>query len=671
MASVGTLIIDIATDTAKVVTGINDTKQELGKLRTATNNINKQMEKSIIGVRKAWLQAAAAVVAVKGAWDVAEMSAKAEQQKVAFSNLAASYGQDSDMLINKLRDISDQTIDTATMINRAGTAMMMGIAPDEIVKLMEIARATARMTGQDVSAAFSDISLAVGRQSKMILDNLGIIVSVEKANQDYAAQLGKTSKELSDAERKQAFMNATIKGGSELMETLGEQSGTTTDKMEQFAALCNDIKIVLGGAVINATLKATATFQWLAAGVLEVLAGFKKLQVWSGKLSDWTGATKGEAAKRMNELALLQEEAMNLVAKAAENWNTKSQELTAEQLANLQKIRDRQQADADAFEAQQQVTAEAEKKRQEDKKNLQKLQIIAEQELTQELARRSEVLDEILDKRRELVDTINDAVIAESAGGQQLQTDEVLGGLGAGAAEFGNIMAVAEGEDPYSEQIRRTEETYEALSELNNNYWDTTVSAEENFRRRRESLDAISNRKQIAIEKLANRQKLFVAQNTFGAMASVAQAYYAASDQQSRLALQAYKAFAIAEATVSTIRSVMAAIAWGTEMGSPYLGAALGAAAAAVGAANIAAIASMQVGSNGAAASAGAATSTGSVASSSASSTPIGTETSQQETVQPRDVRVTFNIYGDVVDHDEFARKVIPSIQKAYDDGVR
>ena len=67
--------------------------------------------------------------------------------------------------------------------------MMLGIAPEKISKLMEIARATARMTGQEVSTAFDNIAMAVGRQSKMILDNLGIIVSVESANRTYAVQL--------------------------------------------------------------------------------------------------------------------------------------------------------------------------------------------------------------------------------------------------------------------------------------------------------------------------------------------------------------------------------------------------------------------------------------------------------------------------------------------------
>ena len=58
----------------------------------------------------------------------------------------------------------------------------------------------------------------------MILDNLGIIVKVGDANKRYASILGKTSNELTDAEKKMAFLNATIEAGEDLMGRLGKQT---------------------------------------------------------------------------------------------------------------------------------------------------------------------------------------------------------------------------------------------------------------------------------------------------------------------------------------------------------------------------------------------------------------------------------------------------------------
>jgi len=192
-------------------------------------------------ISSAWVKAAGSVYAAMQAWDMLKMGAKAQQQAQAFANMAASYGANSDLIISKLRQVSAGTIDTMTMIEKAGTAMMMGIRPEELVKLMEIARATAKLTGQTVTKAFEDISLAVGRQSRMILDNLGIIVKQGEANEKYAKFLGKTASKLTDAEKKQAFMNATIEAGAELMDRIGAKTRSAAEIFQSFEAVVKHV----------------------------------------------------------------------------------------------------------------------------------------------------------------------------------------------------------------------------------------------------------------------------------------------------------------------------------------------------------------------------------------------------------------------------------------------
>lgn len=220
-----------------------------------------------------WLAISAAVYGamrlMSAGWDMMKEAANFEQQQKSFANLASSYGANSNEIVEQLKKVSSNTISTMTLIEKAGTAMMMGIDPDKIVKLMEIARATARMTGQSVSQAFSDISLAVGRQSKMILDNLGIIVSVDAANKAYAKTLNKTAKELTDVERKQAFLYATVEAGTDLIERLGEQTDTTRDKMDRLSAVVANFKIQVG----LATIALVGLIEKLTDKALDVLFG--------------------------------------------------------------------------------------------------------------------------------------------------------------------------------------------------------------------------------------------------------------------------------------------------------------------------------------------------------------------------------------------------------------
>jgi hypothetical protein len=252
-------------------------------------------------LKGAWVEITAGIMAMREAWNLANMAAKAEQEKQAFASLAASYGANAGSIIASLKRVSAGTVDTMTMIRSAGTAMMMGIAPDEIVKLMEIARATAKMTGQDTVTAFNDISLAVGRQSKMILDNLGIIIDVEKANSDYAASLHKTAAQLTDVERKQAFMAATMKGGAELISKLGQQTDTNADKLQRWSAKISDYKLLIGDLVVRGLNFIDGTFNSIAAGALFVSGGIFKIIQGISSLTDKLGISSGAAAEwKMN-----------------------------------------------------------------------------------------------------------------------------------------------------------------------------------------------------------------------------------------------------------------------------------------------------------------------------------------------------------------------------------
>jgi hypothetical protein len=223
---------------------------ETSKYERAMRDVRLTTRQTTSFVSTAWLKAAGAFYTLIQARDLAKLGAQAEQEAASFASLAASYGASADHIIMKLKEASAGTVDTMTLVQKAGTAMMMGISPDKISKLMEIARATARMTGQSVTKSFEDISLAVGRQSRMILDNLGIIVKAGDANEQYARQLGKTASQLTETEKKQAFLNATVEAGEDLMRRLGEQTKSTAEMFQSFEAMIKNLKVWVGQGLV-------------------------------------------------------------------------------------------------------------------------------------------------------------------------------------------------------------------------------------------------------------------------------------------------------------------------------------------------------------------------------------------------------------------------------------
>ncbi len=142
----------------------------------------------------------------------------------------AYAGENADAILKAMEEAAEGTIDSTQMILNANRAIVMGIDPEYLPRMMKIARAAARAMGTDVQYMFESIAVGTARQSKLILDNLGIIVNAEAAYEKYAKQLGKTADKLTEAEKRQAFINAVMEAGEKLVrkvdlsqETLNEQ----------------------------------------------------------------------------------------------------------------------------------------------------------------------------------------------------------------------------------------------------------------------------------------------------------------------------------------------------------------------------------------------------------------------------------------------------------------
>jgi len=94
--------------------------------------------------------------------------------------------------------------------NRA-VQLGLDLTADQFANLAEKAAKAGLVMGQDVNQSINDIILGIGRQSRLILDNLGIIVRVEKAYERYAAKIGIATKDLSDHQKKIAFTEDAMK----------------------------------------------------------------------------------------------------------------------------------------------------------------------------------------------------------------------------------------------------------------------------------------------------------------------------------------------------------------------------------------------------------------------------------------------------------------------------
>ena len=167
-----------------------------------------------------------------------------------FDNLAKSSGF-STSAFNKFKSATDGTVSSLELMKQANNAMLLGITDSEeqMASMFDVAQRLGQSLGLDTVQAVESLVTGLGRQSKLMLDNLGIMVDTNKAYEDYADSIGKTTSELTDQERKTAFVNAAMKEANTLVSSLGEEQLTTADKISQMQTALGDLAITIGDKV--------------------------------------------------------------------------------------------------------------------------------------------------------------------------------------------------------------------------------------------------------------------------------------------------------------------------------------------------------------------------------------------------------------------------------------
>ena len=251
----------------------------------ALQSVQGRFKNFVATFRQHWLAITASIAAgiytLKKAYDAFNLGAKLEQQSEAFRNLARSFGASANKILRDLKKASEGTMTTAELMDKAAKAMTLGLDPKQFGKLMEIARASARAMGADVGFMFDSIVLGIGRQSKMILDNLGIIVRAEEAYKKYAEKLGKTAEELTESEKRQAFFNAVLEAGEKIIERVNIQHRSTYENLQIIKSSLRDARDEMLLFITSSTdlTEVADKFKKIAEAIHDVRIGLLLAQV--------------------------------------------------------------------------------------------------------------------------------------------------------------------------------------------------------------------------------------------------------------------------------------------------------------------------------------------------------------------------------------------------------
>lgn len=560
MANVGSLTVEVEANVARLSRDMKKARKSVGGLNKNVKDVKRSMDK-FEGTIRNITGAIGGIFALRKAWDLAFDATKFQQAEQAFANLAASHGENSQKMINNLIRVSKGTISTANLMQSAGTAMLLGIPADKLEDMMKIARATARITGQSMQEAFQDIAKGIGRQSKLVLDNLGIIVKAEDANRRYAEAMNITGRALTDTEKKQAFINETMRAGADLAERINAQALTSAEAMEKFKATIENLRISLGKILIKVVAFGTGLTQMAAATVATIIetvaSGVAKLFDLLSRIGGKLGDKFKNASKSLKEFAKFEAEVRDEAFKNADAAFKVAAAITKQSEAVDGGIK-KAEAEAEATEKSTKKKIDFEAKILDVVMATEKLNATAERKIeleTLSLAVGGATLDQInrfILARQQQVEVEKNLADAK----ERTKAMEALAGIGEAPGGLSGIASISQ---------------LDAERERIQTFWDEYLEGVKTLTNEETVIRQIASDRQVALDENAKNRRLAIAGAVTGSIASIGQDLIAIMGSQSKKAQKVVQAAAIADAVVKGYSAAVAAWEAGMKIGGPAL----------------------------------------------------------------------------------------------------
>jgi hypothetical protein len=196
----------------------------------------KGVDKQLLSMAKSAISVGVAMAAIRKAAELTKLAADATNVERAFRNLS----KEPDKMLQAMKKAVGGTIQEFDLMKQFNQAALLGLPLDRFDEMLAIARSSAQATGQSMDFMLNSIVTGIGRQSRLMIDNLGLIVSIGDANEVYAQQLGKLASELTQVEQKTAFANAVLKAGAENIEKMGGKAEGAFDGFNKLTSIIKD-----------------------------------------------------------------------------------------------------------------------------------------------------------------------------------------------------------------------------------------------------------------------------------------------------------------------------------------------------------------------------------------------------------------------------------------------
>ena len=254
---IGQLVIDLKTKTESLEKGLETAKKKLQEIEDQ----NEQVKKSNKGLDASFMAMAVGIVAalskVKSAinsgvdaYKEYESASKGLESIVKGQGLSFNNAQNfiKDYISDGLIPLSDATLAYKNLAAR-------GYNQEQIEKTMialKDAAAFGRQSTYEYGQAIATATEGLKNENSILVDNAGVTKNVAKMWQDYAKSVGKTTEQLTQAEKIQAEVNGISEESKNQMGDAAKYAETYAGQQAKLNASMLELKKTFGEAIIPA-----------------------------------------------------------------------------------------------------------------------------------------------------------------------------------------------------------------------------------------------------------------------------------------------------------------------------------------------------------------------------------------------------------------------------------
>lgn len=279
---------------------LNRSTTRLGQSSASAGRQFSAQAAGLGGLVGAYAGAAATVFALQQAFSALNRAAQVDNIIRGTQTLAAKVGENGNQILQSLQDITQGQVALGEAAEKANLALSTGFSTKQIEQLANISTKVSVALGRNLSDAFERLTRGAAKLEPELLDELGIFTKLEPATKAYAKEIGKAVNDLTEFERRQAFVNAIIEEGNRKFSEIDTSAPSAQKSLNRLSATLQDLGHKFGVLAAEALVPVIDFFTKDFTGAISVFALVARQLASSGLTSLTAGINSFSASLDSN-----------------------------------------------------------------------------------------------------------------------------------------------------------------------------------------------------------------------------------------------------------------------------------------------------------------------------------------------------------------------------------